>query len=684
MEIDFFLTHLSNIKLDKQMEYESIQPILQWISEHPSWSGFIVFLISLSESLAIVGLFVPGVVMMTAIGAMMGSGVLPFWETLTWAILGAVAGDGISYWLGYHYHEHLRDFWPFSRFPGLLKRGENFFKEHGGKSIIFGRFVGPVRPMIPVIAGMMDMTPKRFLLFNVLSAIAWAPLYSLPGILIGASLGTLSPEVARRIVLLILLLLLVLWLLYVFLLKLGGWIGGNISRTLTKVWKHWQISNRLPWLHKALATAQGSEEGQLGAALLFVLSFTSFIYITVNVMNWEGISLWNEPVYQALRALYVDNVVDIVTFVTGLAQPLILLPAAAAVGLWLLWRKRYIAMLCWLGTIGVTEAIGFSLRGVVAMQRPEGLMKLTQEYSYPSGHALTATLVYGLAAAFIQHKVLPAHRWIAWAISVPLILILSFTRLYIGMHWFTDVLGGIMLGVAGVALGILIFRRLEHKIPPIRDILIPGLLVLTLTMTYYTFMIYPKIRTNVVRQWSAQQFNSEEWWKDQSDTYEFYRTGALKRIATYFDIQWLGSLEKIKTILEQEGWKPVPQLNFQSGLTLLASHPAPESIPVMPKFHRDRLPVLVVSKAVNDKERLLLQLWHSDYISENGKPLWLGTLRLESLKHPIPFVSLYQESENQGELLQQLINKLKKSGISYSIHPSTVSNIKNILLIRSE
>ena len=107
------------------MSPETYQPILDWIGSHPHWSGFIVFLISLSESLAIVGLVVPGVVLMTAIGGMMGSGILPFWATLTWAILGAIAGDGISYWLGYHYHQHLKisgrlnssqGYWPEAKF----------------------------------------------------------------------------------------------------------------------------------------------------------------------------------------------------------------------------------------------------------------------------------------------------------------------------------------------------------------------------------------------------------------------------------------------------------------------------------------------------------------------------------------------------------------------------------------
>lgn len=670
------------------MDYESIQPILQWISDHPTWAGFVVFLISLSESLAIVGLFVPGVVMMTAIGAMMGGGILPFWETLLWAILGAIAGDGISYWLGYHYHEHLRDFWPFRQFPGLLKRGENFFKEHGGKSIIFGRFVGPVRPMIPVIAGMMDMTPRRFLVFNILSAIAWAPLYSLPGIIIGASLGTLSPEVGRRIVLVILVLLLFLWLLYVVLLKFGIWIGSITQHSLSRIWHKWQKSNQLSWLHKMLATAQGTEEGQLGAALLFVVSMISFLLITWHVWKSSGISLINEHVYQALRALYTDRLVDISTFITGLGEYKILLPVAFAVGVYLWWKKYRFAALCWLGTIGIAEAIGYSLKSIIAVPRPEGLAQFTTEYSYPSGHALTITLVFGLAAAFIQHSVAANHRWIPWAISIPLIFIICFTRIYLGVHWFTDVMGGLMLGIAAISLGILIFRRLEHKTPPMRDILIPGLIVLILSMTFYTIKMYPKKRMEVVRQWPQEKLDVNQWWQETGDAYEQYRTGAIKRIATYFDIQWLGELNQIQKNLEAQGWTTLPKLDFQTGLVFLSSEPNPRTSPVMPKFHRDRLPTLVMTKPLDKHQRLLLQLWQSDYTDDQNTPLWVGTLRVENLEHPIPFISfvtVYDELPFQVEVLNRLSEDLKKApNTSFRIHPSTTSNINQMLFIQSK
>jgi len=163
----------------------NIQPLIDWIQMHPNWAWSAVFLISLSESLAVIGLIVPGIVMMTAIGALIGAGVLAPLPTLSWAVLGAIVGDSLSYSLGHHFHEHLRDMTPFRQFPRALERGSKFFQDHGGKSVILGRFLGPIRPVIPVVAGMMDMPTRQFLFANIFSAIVWAPVYCFPGFLVG-------------------------------------------------------------------------------------------------------------------------------------------------------------------------------------------------------------------------------------------------------------------------------------------------------------------------------------------------------------------------------------------------------------------------------------------------------------------------------------------------------------------
>lgn len=188
--------------------------MLNWIATHPHWAYFIVALIAFGESLAIVGLIVPGAFLLFGVGALIGSGELSLWPTLFSATIGAILGDGISFWLGYHYRERLVSLWPFTRYPKLVERGMVFFKRHGGKSILFGRFVGPVRPIIPAVAGMMRMSVPKYITINLLSAMAWAPVYLLPTAFL---VGYAKEEVAAVTTNLIIFLALIVaatWLLF--------------------------------------------------------------------------------------------------------------------------------------------------------------------------------------------------------------------------------------------------------------------------------------------------------------------------------------------------------------------------------------------------------------------------------------------------------------------------------------
>ena len=211
------------------MDLSAIQPFLNWVQNHPGLSGAVVFTIAAVESLAVVGILVPGVVFMLGIGALIGLGVLDLWATMFWAAGGAIAGDGVSYWFGRHFDKQLRSMWPFTKHPELIPRGEQFFHKHGGKSVLFGRFIGPIRPIIPAVAGIMHMNPYHFYFVNILSAIAWAPVMLLPGAVFGSSLH-LASEVAGRLVVVLLILLGFVWMLVVgvrtlvtpFLLKVFG------------------------------------------------------------------------------------------------------------------------------------------------------------------------------------------------------------------------------------------------------------------------------------------------------------------------------------------------------------------------------------------------------------------------------------------------------------------------------
>lgn len=165
-----------------------------FIQEHTALAGVITFAIAFLESLAFIGIIMPGAAALIVIGTLIGTGHLGFWETSFAAFLGGLLGDGVSYALGRRYHQHVRDFSLVRRYEQILNLGEAYFRQKGATSIVVGRFIGPTRPVIPLVAGMCDMPVRRFIAADWLACLAWAPVYLAPGILVGAAVGLQSEQ----------------------------------------------------------------------------------------------------------------------------------------------------------------------------------------------------------------------------------------------------------------------------------------------------------------------------------------------------------------------------------------------------------------------------------------------------------------------------------------------------------
>lgn len=136
-----------------------MQSLIDYLSAHPHIALAAVFAASLLEALAVIGTVIPGSTIVFAGGVLIGLQVIGPWSTAVLAVTGAILGDGISYWLGHRYHERIRIMWPMSRYPALFDRGQAYFDRNGGRSVFLGRFLGPLRAIVPVIAGMSNMPP---------------------------------------------------------------------------------------------------------------------------------------------------------------------------------------------------------------------------------------------------------------------------------------------------------------------------------------------------------------------------------------------------------------------------------------------------------------------------------------------------------------------------------------------
>ncbi len=150
------------------------QQVVDFVRANQNWAAPIVFALAFGESLAFISLLIPAWGALVAIGALIGSSGIGFWPIWIAAALGASFGDWLSYWIGLKLEYSVQHIWPLSRHPDLIPRGEAFIKKWGVLGIFIGRFFGPLRAAVPLIAGIFEMPFWRFQLANFSSAFVWA------------------------------------------------------------------------------------------------------------------------------------------------------------------------------------------------------------------------------------------------------------------------------------------------------------------------------------------------------------------------------------------------------------------------------------------------------------------------------------------------------------------------------
>lgn len=154
----------------------------------------VVFLVALLESTPVIGTFTPGTLFFLFFGYSISVTDSNLALVILVASFAAALGDVIGYILGKYGSGWM------IRHKKLLKQvhieqGRGFFSKHGGKSILLGRFVGPIRPIVPLIAGSIGMSFRRFLFWNILGAVSWCTLYITIGYFFGAHARTIEKVV---------------------------------------------------------------------------------------------------------------------------------------------------------------------------------------------------------------------------------------------------------------------------------------------------------------------------------------------------------------------------------------------------------------------------------------------------------------------------------------------------------
>lgn len=664
-------------------------PLLQWLNAHPNWAGLATFVISTIESVAIIGTIIPGTIMMTAVGALAGAGVIPLWLTLVCAIAGAIVGDGISYLLGYHFKDRIRVMWPFRTNPQWIQKGEAFFHKHGGKSVFIGRFVGPVRAIVPLIAGMLGMKPLKFYVANILSAIGWAPAYLLPGIILGAASLELPPDIAVHVLLMFLFICLFIVLCAWLIIKIFVLIGNRIERILSWIWNHLEKSRYVHSLTVMLKHHNPEKShGQLVLAFYLVIVLFCFFYLFSEMHSYPTDSwfLNNASFYffRSLRSSLSDKIIFAITLL-GDKYVISITTVIFIIGLMLV-RRFYLAfhVILLLVLSGLSINI---IKQAAHVTRPWGLSFSLETFSFPSAHTTLATVFY-VGIALLLSKAYPSRKRIFIGAGVAIAILVGLSRLYLGAHWFTDVIGGWLLGASLLIIVVISYNR-TLDFPKNLGILAFSLLII-LVPVYLSVGLYYFINNKTsyaLLEYPVYHISDKAWW-EQSDVHlPIYRVNRFGGKMQHFNLQWLGNFETIQKTLLQNDWEIPPERNWISIIERIADLQNSETLPIVPALHLDKKPILVLIKhTINpNKPIMVLRLWNSNVIIKpQNQVLWVGTVTLIPRTYSWLFRKKSDEVELQPNLLfTQIPAQLEVKVVTL---PSRAhhKNLRHVLLIRSK
>ncbi|XBC37785.1 MAG: DedA family protein [Buchnera aphidicola (Meitanaphis microgallis)] len=172
----------------------------------------IITIVAFLESLALVGLFLPGIILMTALGTLIGNGILNFYSAWAAGSIGCICGDIVSYYLGWKFKNTLNNFYLLKKNQQILKKIKNTLNNYTAITILVGKFIGPTRPLIPMVCGMLNLSLKKFFSSTIFGCILWPPIYFFPGIITGIAITTTSIKNNPYFKLLIFSIIILLWL----------------------------------------------------------------------------------------------------------------------------------------------------------------------------------------------------------------------------------------------------------------------------------------------------------------------------------------------------------------------------------------------------------------------------------------------------------------------------------------
>jgi membrane protein DedA with SNARE-associated domain/membrane-associated phospholipid phosphatase len=410
------------------------------------------------------GVPLPGETILIASGVLVQRGHLDLGYVIVFGILGAVIGDQIGYWVG---REGGRPFvlrWGRYVFitPERLGRAEAFFERHGGKAVFLARFFSGLRVFGALVAGISRMRWWTFILYNALGGAVWATAVVLLGYFLGSSIGLVERWLGRATLVLALMLAVVVAFYLAY-----RWAAQNRARLVglgeallaypPAARLRSRYDAQLRWLLRRLTPGQ-----YLGLHLTIGLlaaagSLWLFGGLAEDLLTGDPLVRFDRTLDDYLHAHATPPLTTFFLIVTALGSIETIMLLGVLVAAVLAWGRRWVFLGSWLAAVTGSAVLNHLLKGLFQRPRPyfEHPLLIETSYSFPSGHAMESFVVYGMLAYF---AVLALRTWesrVGVVLGAALLVVLiGFSRMYLGVHYLSDVIAGYAAG--GVWLSALI------------------------------------------------------------------------------------------------------------------------------------------------------------------------------------------------------------------------------------
>lgn len=579
--------------------HEMLPIIGDFFSQHPylgiGFAGFIAFI----ESLAIVGSIIPGSIMMSIVGFLLGIGILPLQPTMISIFIGAFSGDMVSYALGAWYQNHFRNHEWVQPYHHWVTQGESFMKEYGAFSIIIGRFFGPMRSIIPLIAGLANMHIARFTIAIIPTIALWAIVYLTPGVILGA----LSIDMGE------------------------SYFTHLLSNTffyivVFVIWHSlYSIIQLLAPLHRRFPNINSTNLTHiLKGSLLFIfavfLAYNQYYYPPET--NWLNMAAYHYSLIQSSQ--FNIEVAQVISLMSGHIT-YILINCSVALVLYYHHHKR--TALIWSLASSGLFFITWGLKYTLLISRPNPILGNT---GFPSGHILLF-ITFLLCLSIILENCSLLYALLLRRFTFLLALLITISRLILQAHWFIDL-------IASTCLSLSIWHFIsiwKHDIPtiPVPHLRQIGSAILLIIIPYT--IIYQQLPTDI--RPSIPKIISINATSDL-EYIPRVRYSRLGHPVAPINFIYIGNRNDLTSFFNQEGFNEYPASgNLIARIqTLFHYSEYHDVLPILPPLFERRGPDVIFGKK-DATHAYIAKIWHIP-----GKiGGYIGTVSLET--YPEAFFS---------------------------------------------